>query len=97
MSLSDQRKLIELEALRRVEATNRRALVWLDDVAEGFEAYNATVRDALDALPDKLARALGLEGRDLEKIERVCDDVLEGADTKIKELLDHGEGDGDAI
>ncbi|MQQ09099.1 DUF1441 family protein [Epibacterium sp. SM1979] len=93
MSLSDQRKLIELEALRRVEATNRRELVWMDDVVAAFEAYNETVRDALDALPDKLARALGLEGRDLEKVERVCDDVLEGAESKIGELIDNGESE----
>jgi len=91
MSLSDQRKLLELEALRRVEAQNRRDLVWRADVAEAFEAYNATVRDALDALPDKLARALGLEGRDLEKVEQVCDDVLEGADRAIRGLIDNGE------
>lgn len=97
MSLADQRKLLELEALRRVEATNRRALVWHDDVAEAFEAYNSTIRDALDALPDKLARVLGLEGRDLEKIEQVCDDVLEGADRAIRELIGDGESDGDAV
>lgn len=97
MSLADQRKLLELEALRRVEATNRRELVWRSDVAEAFEDYNAAIRDALDALPDRLARELGLEGRDLEKIERACDDVLDGAAKAILEMISDGQEGGGAF
>lgn len=97
MSLSDQRKLLELEALRRVEAQNRRDLVWRSDVADAFEVYNATIRDALDALPDVLARKLALEGRDLEVVQQACDDLLTGADRAVVELVDDGEEDGGAV
>jgi hypothetical protein len=93
MSLSDQRKLLELEALRRVEAQNRNDLIRRDDVVTGIEEVFAAIRDALDALPDRLARELGLEGRELEKIEKACDDVLSGAALAVSEVIgDDGAG-----
>lgn len=95
MSLADQRKLLELEALRRVEAQNRRDLIRRDDVVTGVEEVFAAIRDALDALPDRLARELGLEGRELEKIEKACDDVLTGAAQAVSEVIgDDGAGTG---
>lgn len=97
MSLADQRKLLELEALRRVEAQNRRDLIRRDDVVTGVEEVFAAIRDALDALPDRLARELGLEGRDLEKIEKACDDVLIGAAQAVNEVIGDDEGGGSAL
>lgn len=87
MSLTDQRRLLELEALRRIEAQNRRDLIRREDVIAGVEDVFAAIRDALDALPDRLARELGLEGRDLEKIEKACDDVLTGAASAVAEVI----------
>ncbi|MEL7166683.1 MAG: hypothetical protein AAGL96_14525 [Pseudomonadota bacterium] len=92
MSLADQRKLLELEALRRVEATNRGELVRRDDLVLGVEEIFAAIRDGLDALPDRLARELGLEGRDLERIETACDDVLSSASRSVSEVIGDGEG-----
>lgn len=97
MSLSDQRKLLELEALRRVEAQNRHDLIRREDVVIGVEEVFAAIRDALDALPDRLARELGLEGRDLEKIETACDDVLSGAARAVSEVIGNDERDGGAV
>ncbi|MBT8169884.1 hypothetical protein [Falsiruegeria litorea] len=97
MSLADQRRHIELEALRRVEAQNRKHLIRREDVVIGVEDIFAAIRDALDALPDRLARELGLEGRDLEKIEKSCDDVLLSASRSVVEVIGNGETNGGAI
>ncbi len=98
MSLADQRKLLELEAIRRVEAEKRNNLIRFEDVQAGIEDVFAAIRDGLDALPDRLARELGLEGRDLEKIERACDDVLSRAAQQVHEVIgDGGESDGNAL
>ncbi|MBO9467052.1 DUF1441 family protein [Tropicibacter sp. R15_0] len=91
MSLADQRKLIELEALRRTEALQRGDLIRFEDVVSGIEEIFAAIRDGLDALPDRLARELGLQGRDLEKIERACDDVLGRAAQNVQEVIGNGE------
>lgn len=98
MSLADQRKLLELEAIRRVEAEKRRSLIRFEDVQAGIEDVFAAIRDGLDALPDRLARELGLEGRDLEKIERACDDVLSRAAHQVEKVVGDGsESDGNAL
>jgi hypothetical protein len=97
LSLADQRKLLELEALRRVEAQNRHDLIRREDVVTGVEEIFAAIRDALDALPDRLARELGLAGRDLEKIEKACDDVLAGAARAVTGVIGDEHGDGAAL
>lgn len=95
LSLSDQRKLLEVELLRTQAARGRGDLLWRDDVLAGLEDIFAALRDGLDALPDRLARELGLEGRDLETCERACDDVLAAAARKVEELA--GQDDGKAV
>lgn len=99
MSLADQRKLIELELQRTAAARQRRDLIRKDDVVTAFEEVFAAIRDALDALPDRLARELGAEGRDLERIERACDEALAGAASAVRELIgdDDGQGSGGAV
>ena len=92
MTLADQRKVMELEVIRMSAARQRGELMWRDDVVQGFEEFSAAVRDALDALPDRLARELGLAGRDLEKCEAACDDVLAGAHRAMVEVIGDGEG-----
>lgn len=95
LSLADQRKLIELELQRMMAARQRGDLVWRDDARGWFESAFAAIRDALDALPDRLARELGLEGRDLERVEAACDDVLAGATRAVAVMVEdetHGAG-----
>lgn len=93
MSLADQRKHMELEVVRMGAARQRGELMWRADVVIGFEEYGGAIRDALDALPDVLARELGLEGRDLEKCERVCDDALAAAHRAMIKVVGDGEGE----
>lgn len=93
MTLADQRKVMELEVIRMSAARQRGELMWRDDVVLGFEEFAAAVRDALDALPDRLARELGLAGRDLEKCEMACDDALAAAHRAMREVIGDGEGE----
>lgn len=93
MTLADQRKVMELEVIRMSAARQRGELMWRDDVVLGFEEFAAAMRDALDALPDRLAREMGLEGRDLEKCETACDDALAAAHRAMIEVIGDGEGE----
>jgi phage terminase Nu1 subunit (DNA packaging protein) len=86
LSLADQRKLLELELVRTQAARGRGELIPRADVVEGLEAVFAALRDALDALPDRLGRELGASGRDLERIEAACDDALAGATRAVGAL-----------
>ncbi|MEM7724197.1 MAG: hypothetical protein AAF376_17775 [Pseudomonadota bacterium] len=97
MTLADQRKVIELELQRTAAARQRGELLRRDDVVVGIEDMLAAIRDALDALPDRLARELGVEGRDLERIETACDDALAGAVRAVSEVIGDGETEGGAF
>lgn len=94
MTLADQRKLIELDLIRNEAARKRRELVRLDDVTFAIEAAFAAIRDALDALPDRLSRELGLDGRDMEKVETAADDILTAAVRGVERFLSDGDGGG---
>ncbi|MEP1612674.1 MAG: hypothetical protein ABJL72_12230 [Roseobacter sp.] len=97
MTLSDQRKVMELELIRTSAARERGELVRRDDVVTAFENVFASIRDALDALPDRLGRELGLEGRDQEKCQIACDDVLLNAHRAVSEVVGDGESEGGII
>lgn len=92
LSMADQRKLLELELTRTQAARQRGELIRREDVVTGTEEVFAAIRDALDALPDRLARELGLDGRAMEKIERACDDALSGAARAVAEVIGHEDG-----
>lgn len=97
MTLADQRKVMELEVIRTGAARQRGELVRRDDVVTAFEEVFAAMRDALDALPDRLGRELGLEGRELEKCQTACDDVLHNAHRAVSEVVGDGESEGGPI
>ncbi|WP_227271230.1 terminase small subunit [Roseobacter weihaiensis] len=97
LSLAEQRQILELEHVHAVAARDRGELIRRPEVVEGFEVVFAAIRDALDALPDRLAREIGVEGRDLERIETACDDVLAAAARKVTAIigevdLEHDKG-----
>lgn len=96
MSIADQRKLIELQMIRDQAARQRRELIRREDVVVGIEEMLSAIRDAHDALPDRLARELGVDGRAMEKIERACDDILKGAARAVAEVISHDDQDGGA-
>lgn len=87
LSLADQRKIMELEVIRTNAARSRGELIRRDDVVTGVEEIFAAIRDALDALPDRLARELGLDGRQVEVCQLACDDALAGAARAVIEVI----------
>lgn len=91
LSLMDQRKLLELEHLRAVAARDRGELIRRDEVVAGLEEVFATLRDSLDALPDRLARELGIDGGQIEAVERVCDDALSLTLQAVARIVDDGD------
>ncbi|RWR09719.1 hypothetical protein [Paenirhodobacter populi] len=92
MSLADQRRLIELEMQRTAAARERRDLVRRADMVVAFEEVFAAIRDANDALPDRLARELGLDARAVEIVVRACDDTMRGARLAVRKVI--GDDDG---
>lgn len=66
-------------------------LVRRAEVVEAFEDVFRTLRDALTALPDKLEREVGLQGRALELAIHTCDGALAEAERRVAELAG-GEG-----
>jgi phage terminase Nu1 subunit (DNA packaging protein) len=91
LSPGEQKRLLEVELQRLQLAREKGALIKRDEVVGAFEDTFAAIRDALDALPDRLARELGVEGRDLERIEAACDDVLAGAERAVARLVKRDE------
>lgn len=94
LSVAQQRAILELEHVRAVAARDRGELLRRAEVLTGIEEAFAAFRDALDALPDRLAREFGLEGRQLEQAQAICDDVLAGGVAKVRGLIGDGEGGG---
>ncbi|MFC0812246.1 hypothetical protein ACFHYO_08990 [Paracoccus panacisoli] len=88
LSLADQRKLIELGLQHMAAARERKALVWRDDARGWFEAAFGAVRDAMEALPDLMARELRLDGRQMEKAQTACDDALRSAHLAVSEMVE---------
>ncbi|MGX0875934.1 phage terminase Nu1 subunit (DNA packaging protein) [Roseovarius sp. MBR-154] len=93
LSLADQRKLLELEHLRAIAARDRGELIRREDVVAGLEEVFATLRDSLDALPDRLAREIGIDGAQIEAVERVCDDALGLAASAVAGIIGEAAAD----
>lgn len=95
MTLAEQRQIIELELQRANAARQRGELVRRDDMVMVVEEVLASIRDAFDAFPDRLARELALEGAALDHIERACDDALDAAVRAVRETLGDETDTGD--
>lgn len=89
LTIAEEKDLMDLVTRRNRAAREQGELIPRDDVVDKFERAFATIRDALDALPDRLGRELNLEGADLEKIERAADDALARAADLVAEVADH--------
>lgn len=94
LSAKEYREELEND-LRFSEAARRRGeLIFAQDVIDTFEAVLGTVGDALDALPDRVARDLDLDGSAIELMQRICDDARLRMKTQIGEIVGDGGGDG---
>lgn len=81
-----QKRILELTILRNRVDREQGALMDRCDVVDTFERAFASIRDSLDALPDRLGRELNLDGPALEVIERACDDALTFAADRLDEM-----------
>lgn len=88
LSPAEQREVYEAAARFMAVARQRRELVEADQVVAMLEGALAAIRDAVDALPDHLARELGLDGAQTETVVRYCDDALSSARRKLAALID---------
>lgn len=95
LSLSDRKKLLELEYEHTRVAAQRRELLRFGEVTGAFEAVFAAIRDALDALPDRLGRECGLDGAQIERAQAACDDALAAAVREVGAVIGDGGGRGD--
>lgn len=87
MTIREQRETMELVLLRNRAAREQGELMHRDEVVDLFEQAFATIRDALDALPDRLGRELGLSGAEIEVAERSCDAALAMAAAQVEGLI----------
>lgn len=72
-------------------ALQRGDLVRRADVVETFETLLKTLRDAFIALPDRLEREAGLQGKALDLTQQLCDAALAEAERSIREEVDGDE------
>ncbi|MEO0680383.1 MAG: terminase small subunit [Pseudomonadota bacterium] len=97
LSPKEQREVIDLEYSHMRAAEARGELLRSEDVAEGLTRAFAAVRDGLDALPDRLARELSLDGAGVEAAQVICDDVLQAAVREVGEMFGHGDDGGEQV
>lgn len=87
LSPKEQRAILEAEVVYMQAARQRRELVPVEEVAAALTTVFAMMRDALDALPDQVARIAALDGRALEAVQAVCDETLDMARHEIAEWV----------
>lgn len=84
LSLKDRRELAQAELVWMQAAARRRELVPVEEMVDLLERVLGELRDALSALPDRLARELGLDRAQVERAVELCDQALEEARTRIE-------------
>lgn len=93
-----EQKQILLAAREWMEVSRLRGeLVDFGEVVELLEAVLGEIRSALDALPDKIARELGLEGAATERVVRQCDGILERAVGELEKYIAENTIDAEAV
>lgn len=94
LSSKEQADLLALEYRYMQAARLRGELLDAEETAEEVEAAFAAIRDGLDALPDRAARELHLDGAAIEVMQNICDDILAAAARKIQGVIgDNAEAD----
>ena len=88
LSPAEQKEVYEAAARYIAVARQRRELVAADEVVEMLEAAFGGIRDAVDGLPDHLARELGLLPDQVELVVTYCDAALSDARARLGRLVD---------
>jgi phage terminase Nu1 subunit (DNA packaging protein) len=97
LSPREQREILEAEVAYMQAARRRLELIEAEAVAEAFQDVFAAIRDGLDALPDRLGRELALDGAGIEAAQAICDDVMQGARRRVRELIGDAGDDAPAL
>lgn len=87
LSPKEQAEALKVEKEWILAAAARREFIRADEVAEAFEAAFSTIRDGLDAAPDRLARELSLGGAEVEAMTGILDEILRDARARLEDLL----------
>lgn len=88
LSPKEQAEALKVEREWIMAAHARREFIRVSEVGEAFEAAFATIRDGLDAAPDRLGRELSLEGAEIEKAQVILDEILRTAREDVQRLFD---------
>ena len=91
MSAKQRRELADADIAYSRAKQLRRQLVRLEDVVDLLESLFATMRDGVEAMPDRLERELSLRPDQVAVVQRVGSDVLKAMAERIEEaeLRDH--------
>lgn len=92
LTTAEQKVLFEVEQKRMVAARERGDLVRMEDVAEAMERMGLVMRDALNALPDRLRLECDLNPRQVEAAVSACDEAQRGV-AAIMQGMANGETD----
>lgn len=85
MSAKHRRELADADIAYSRAKQMRRQLVRLEDVVELLESLFTTMRDGIEAMPDRLERELSLRPDEVTVVQRVGSDVLKAMAERIDE------------
>ncbi|MGV6848563.1 MAG: DUF1441 family protein [Marinibacterium sp.] len=85
LSPKERRALAEADLLYSKAALVRRKLVEIGEVVEVMEGVFAALRNAVEAMPDRLERELGLKPDQVELVQRLAGDILNDAISRIED------------
>jgi phage terminase Nu1 subunit (DNA packaging protein) len=84
LSAKDRKALAEADFAYSKAAQMRRQLVSLEEVVDMVESVFKIVRNGLESMPDRLERELHLKAEEVDQVERVASDILEGMVERIE-------------
>lgn len=88
LSPKEQRETYDAERGWNLAAKDRRELVLAVQVIEAMSESFLILREAITSIPDVLEREAGLDGKTIERVQRVTDAALAGAHARMSEAVD---------
>ncbi len=84
LSAKDRKGLAEADFAHSRAAQMRRQLVRLEEVVDLLDSVFGILRNAVEGMPDRLERELGLKPEEVALVERLGSDILEMAVERIE-------------
>lgn len=84
LSPREQAEALRVEKEWIMAAHTRREFIRASDVAEALESAFVSIRDGLDAAPDRIGRELSLNGPQIESIQKILDAILQNAQADLE-------------